>query len=220
MARIILALFAVALLAGAVSLMPGEYGVLRDEGRHFRDLSVEGAVNLAKAQSLSGSIAQMQMCESSQVTIEAMLSPTASRDIAANLCLARADSILAQNPTMAIAHLARAVSLMTLRETEKAAESRRYSAQFAQSENWIRARRLIASFFFYQFDGQSPDELDATDVRILLKSSTYRPNLADLYLAYPKWQDWFAQTMQGQDGRYQRAFLALVRTRKQAETAQ
>ncbi|MBI1415654.1 MAG: hypothetical protein GC146_00360 [Limimaricola sp.] len=204
-------------LVGAVTLIPGEYNALRDKGRGFGGLSVPGADALAKARSIPAALAQMQMCEAAQVTLEAMLSPQANRTIAATTCLTRANLVLRDNPTMAIAHLARAVSLMTLEERKEAGVSRRMSAQFAANENWITVRRLAASFFFYRPGGDTPDSIDAADVRKLLKSNSYRPALVDLYLRYPAWQAWFTQTMEEQDGRDQRAFLALMRQRRMSE---
>ena len=206
----------------AALFAPAEFGALGAESRSFDSfLSVVDADDSTPAAiSLSGQVGQLEGCDDALASINALLAPSETRESVAKVCLTLAEAILAQSPTMSVAHLVKASANTLMMNGSEASLALQASRAFAPNEGWLAARRLRTAFRGLQLGLDVMSPAVEEDTKTVLASNRYYSVLVDFYFSQPDKREWLTATLAEEDGRLQRRLLNAIRARTAPQVTQ
>ncbi|MCP5037659.1 MAG: hypothetical protein GY945_08675 [Rhodobacteraceae bacterium] len=219
MIRVSFAAVCFAFFAISAWLFTAEYrAFLQDSASDAVFLRVSGKaqVELAPALSLHARINQMGKCTRLQQSILAGLYPQIARQNIAHSCNARADAILERTPTLAIAHLAKAVSLFKLGELARAFEGLERAALTAPNEGWIATLRVTLALNLAREGEAGALEIVKPDIILLLGAPHLVDNLVSIYRLWPDYQEWLVSVIELAPNPDQKRFVEALRRKVRA----
>lgn len=161
--------------------------------------------------SVEGQYAALLTCDRALLTGGRRFMPPERRELVASQCLALADSVLAQAPSLSVAHLVRALAANELGNSPIALEALLAAEATGGDLTWMTERRFIATL--PHLEALSPDQQArfARDIQRLAQSWTGVRMLARQYDRRPELRDTIITTVDTLPEDIQRRFLSAVR---------
>ncbi|WP_084860735.1 hypothetical protein [Salibaculum halophilum] len=169
---------------------------------------------LAQTVSIRSIVAQMSFCVSAPQSLIFDLYPTDARRRFSQACQARAEHILDRNPTLSIAHLARAVSNHQIDDLQAAMRDLRRARASAPNEGWIARERVQLALTLAKVGAPEARDIARADILMMMSERPLRRSLAGIYSQAEDQQDFIVSVIDDAPNADQRAFLRAVRRRR------
>ena len=217
MPRVILSVFALFLALTAGHAAVQEYRFFRvdtlPEAQQIQRAAQPGG-RLAQTASVRSIVAQMSFCVSAQQSLIFDLYPTDAQRRVAQACHARAEHVLDRNPTLSIAHLARAVSNHQIGDLQAAMRDLRRARTSAPNEGWLARERLQLALTLAEDGAAEARDIARGDILVMMGERPLRQSLAAIYGQAEDQQDFIVSVIDDASNADQRAFLRAVRRRR------
>lgn len=185
---------------------------------HHLDVAETPPVD-GKALSVRSIYSRMSRCANSQTSLRVLVYPTAIRRDLADDCLRLARAVLADSPTLAVAHYAVAVSLFQSGAVGGFQKALDRAWITAPNEGWLAARRMdLALSARAALSAENKAHL-ASDISLLLVADGTAGYIAETYLRTSAARDLILQVVERQTPALKRRFVDSVKDLAQARKA-
>jgi hypothetical protein len=160
---------------------------------------------------------RMSQCAERQTSLRVRVYPSATRLALARDCLRLAKGVLADSPTLAVAHYALAVSFFQLGAGDAFQQALGHAWRTAPNEGWLAARRVDLALSAPAGLSKKNKAHLASDISVLLTAPSNVIFVAKRYLRSAEEGDLILRVIELQDPDKQRRFVDAVRLLARAQ---